>query len=252
MTRPSLSSLLLSCILLGVSLSNVVGESTMVAPSARSPPEEVSTAAEDYHVVESTPPMSSMQGKIQSASRVLKRVVEINQRLESSSRVVPSYAHDSAWLEETRSHPNVISQASLEPRRIPFALERVVQRSIFHEEPSQGVDGLEDYLASLVRKLHVSEMELILALLYLDRSISVDTPRTSLPCPFVTPSTLRRLVCTSVLVALESCRGSVDLSPLEEKREKLLERMVWMKQALGDQGRIVTPQQMDVWDRCLQ
>jgi hypothetical protein len=105
------------------------------------------------------------------------------------------------------------------------------------------------------------DTELALAMLYLDRACSVETPRSArvAPCPFVTPRTTHRLVLTALLVAHEAIHG-VAVSKLIADKQSLwdtlgipthsLQQMVdWLTAALGHQGSIVTPLQLQEWMR---
>lgn len=102
-----------------------------------------------------------------------------------------------------------------------------------------------------------SSLELAMAMIYLDRACSVETPRSqkgTLPsCPFLAPRTIHRLCLTALIVATQAVRGT----PLEQQYVKLeslgiplqqLQQMVdWMTQALGDLGFFLAPDQMRDW-----
>jgi hypothetical protein len=106
-------------------------------------------------------------------------------------------------------------------------------------------------------------LELALAMIYMDRACSVETPRSNglAACPFCTPRTVHRLTLTSVLVAIESTRGNDASEKLYPKvsaslgiPEDQLRHMVdWMLGSLGDPGFFVDSFQMqeftETWER---
>ena len=112
-------------------------------------------------------------------------------------------------------------------------------------------------LLGLNDKSYSDGVEIPLAMIYLDRACSVETPRSSgVPsCPFCTPRTVHRLSLVALLVAAQAVHGGM----IEEYYDKLqslgiplsqLEEMVdWMKGALGDPGLLVTVGQMKQWSQ---
>jgi hypothetical protein len=112
-------------------------------------------------------------------------------------------------------------------------------------------------LLGVSNKAHSDGVEIPLAMIYLDRACSVETPRTTSggvpPCPFCTPRTVHRLSLVALLIATQAVHGGT----IEEYYEKLqslgiplsqLEEMLeWMKRALGDPGLLVTVGQMKEW-----
>jgi len=106
-----------------------------------------------------------------------------------------------------------------------------------------------------------SSLELTMAMIYMDRACSFETPRSNglPPCPFCTPRTVHRLCLTALLVATSAVRGTDNHSFLEHhfKNGSLqslgiplqqLQQMVdWMTGALGDLGFFLTPNQMRDW-----
>jgi len=106
-----------------------------------------------------------------------------------------------------------------------------------------------------------SNIELLLAMIYLDRACSVETPRTqsSVPaCPFVQPRTVHRLGLAALVVAKQAVCGTTSSTNalVDKLSEKLgipqlqLQQMVdWMVQALGDDGLYVGTNQLLGWTK---
>jgi hypothetical protein len=117
------------------------------------------------------------------------------------------------------------------------------------------------YLELIVELLDISPdggVEIPLAMIYLDRACSVETPRSNSvpPCPFCTPRTVHRLSLASMLLATQAVKGlsEPEMQVLYKKFSSLgipevqLQQMVeWMRGALGDTGLMVTVSQMKVW-----
>ena len=160
--------------------------------------------------------------------------------------------------------------------RIPLVGVEDPTVSIFHAPNSRGANerhslrwesDFKEYLARLVEVLAPqsakelqpsgAELELSLAMIYLDRATSLETPRAAgvPPCPFATPRTSKRLALTAVLLAVSSVRGIEDLTHFYAKIETAFgippsdcHKMVgWMRAALGDAGIFVTPADMREW-----
>jgi hypothetical protein len=146
--------------------------------------------------------------------------------------------------------------------RIPALAQTEQASSLFHaQQPIASRRGTErwgpnlvEYLTSLKDSLELGDLELSLALIYLDRASSATTLRSSTvpPLPFCTPKTVHRLVLTALIVSTQAIHGTT----LEELYSKLepdvsfvqLQHMVeWMKHALGDAGVFVSPEQMRDW-----
>jgi hypothetical protein len=142
--------------------------------------------------------------------------------------------------------------------------------SIFHAQtPRSRARGearwgpdLETFLRRLVNVVLKSEssdpeLELTLAMIYLDRACSVETPRSVAQCPFCTPRTVHRLALTAMLVAVAAVRGISDMAPIYGKVEAAFgisaatcqSMMEWMSAALGEAGIFVTPDEMREWKR---
>lgn len=124
-------------------------------------------------------------------------------------------------------------------------------------------DGVRSWGPDLLPYLeHISDVlgmdhdgiEIVLAMIYLDRACSVETPRSNgvPPCPFCSPRTVHRLGLAALVVAHHAVRGSV---PHEDPVAKLadslgipllqLRHMVeWMVAALGDDGTYVDVAEM--------
>lgn len=121
---------------------------------------------------------------------------------------------------------------------------------------------LELYLSYLVQAFGLSDdngnpsftsLALNLALVYLDRSSSVETPRSNgaSPCPFVTPRTVHRLLLASLAVAAHVVTGQsirvlhAQVGPtLGVPYEQFVDLVAHMLAALGDLKTFVTPQQL--------
>ena len=144
--------------------------------------------------------------------------------------------HAKAPREQKKSKQTRRGVARYGPELLPF-LEHVVD------------------LLGLNNKSYSDGVEIPLAMIYLDRACSVETPRSSgvPPCPFCTPRTVHRLSLVALLVAAQAVHGGM----IDEYYDKLqslgiplsqLEEMVdWMKGALGDPGLLVTVGQMKQW-----
>jgi hypothetical protein len=107
----------------------------------------------------------------------------------------------------------------------------------------------------------VASLERTLAMIYLDRACSVDTPRSFLyskRLPFCTPRTVHGLTLAAVLLAVNAVRGdSVDMNVIYARaqqtfgisRETCLTMEQEMRSALGDSGIYVTPDELLRWKR---
>jgi hypothetical protein len=101
---------------------------------------------------------------------------------------------------------------------------------------------------------------LTLALLYVDRAASVETPRSNgyRPTPYLTPRTTHRLLLAALLLAAQASAATahggrgMDVAALYARAseavgvsaEHVHEMIVWMKGALGDPGWFVAPDQL--------
>jgi hypothetical protein len=116
------------------------------------------------------------------------------------------------------------------------------------------------YLEHIVELLGISAegVEIPLAMIYLDRACSVETPRSNgvPPCPFCIPRTVHRLTLASMLLATQAVKGisEQEMTSLYEKVSSLgvpgnqLQQMVeWMRGALGNAGLAVSTPQMREW-----
>ncbi|KAL3921572.1 MAG: hypothetical protein SGILL_002677, partial [Bacillariaceae sp.] len=128
---------------------------------------------------------------------------------------------------------------------------------------------LEEMLQSAVSSLQLTEerVEIPLAIIYLDRASSAETPRGNdvVACPFCTPRTVHRLFVASLWLALEAVQGSAGVQQMrnamfptsndnasssflmEITEEELREMVAWMRSALGVNGLMVTVDEMKVW-----
>jgi hypothetical protein len=127
---------------------------------------------------------------------------------------------------------------------------------------------LDKYLQHLVELLEIApekddvagqarfQLILTLAMVYLDRACSVETPRSngSPPLPFCTPRTVHRLSLAALLVSVHAITKRSVEELLQQCTDSLgipvaaLQHMVdWMRASLGDPGVVVTPHHMVQW-----
>lgn len=138
------------------------------------------------------------------------------------------------------------------------------------EEDTKGASHwgpeLLPYLVHIVDLLGIDKdgIEICLAMIYLDRACSVETPRSNgVPsCPFCSPRTVHRLSLAALLVSMEAVRGQPQQfhTTTDDYMTRLsqslgiplfqLQQMVdWMRAALGDEGLFVTLEEMKRWSR---
>ncbi|GAX14609.1 hypothetical protein FisN_6Lh391 [Fistulifera solaris] len=119
---------------------------------------------------------------------------------------------------------------------------------------------LSQYLHTLVSVVGsdsedtMSSTELALAMIFMDRACSVETPRSDghSPCPYCMPRTVHRLLVASVLIAVESNRGTSISEQLRTQmckvlgipNNELVQMVDWVRGALGDQGTFVSSEQL--------
>lgn len=144
--------------------------------------------------------------------------------------------------------------------RIPKTLPPS-QLTVFHAKsprPSQHGSArwgpaLPAYLQHLAGLLSVDSRLWSLAMVYLDRASSAETPRSNgcLSVPFVTPRTVHRLVLAAAIVAVQATSGKSleqilpKLASLGMAEDQLRAMVEWMHSALGDPGWMVSPDQME-------
>jgi len=118
---------------------------------------------------------------------------------------------------------------------------------------------LSEFLYQLADALRIQRAPVILplAMMYLDRACSEETPRhnaSSLPpCPYVTPRTVHRLVATAIVIAMKQVNGGatkeywekIESLLLDISFEEFQQSLYWMTGATGDIGLYV--QQNDVF-----
>lgn len=222
------------------------------------------------------PPASALAINVEEIALALRWTGEMNRRLYFASRNQPGV--QTILREEEQWAPK-----SLDPFRGGQAsVYRIAPGpntpardtlSVFHaKHPSNDKNGarrwgpdLSQYLQTLVAILshgedkasrkEVSSMELTLAMMYMDRACSVETPRSDghSPCPYCTPRTVHRLTVAALLVAIESERGPHGSESLHQKVSDALripqlelEQMIdWLRGALGDQGTHVATEQLE-------
>lgn len=140
------------------------------------------------------------------------------------------------------------------PRKEPSNTQKAEQRGVARWGPE-----LLPYLEHVVELLDISDgVEIPLAMIYMDRSCSVETQRSNgiMACPFCSPRTVHRLSLASLLLATQAVKGLSDEEMVHQydKVSSLgipvsqLEQMVdWMRGALGDAALMVTVEQMKDW-----
>lgn len=230
------------------------GGSTMVAP----PPEE--------SLQPKPPALPSMN--MEHVSLSLRYTCEMNRRLQEATHLNPSihdqYEKEPDNVMNTRGgvqiHPSQFWQP---PIRAPEVEDTQEQLTLFHAKSPRagkttvrrganrwGPDLLK-YLEHVTRLLNVHDNPLVLslAILYLDRASSVETPRSNgaPACPYVSPRTVHRLVLVSLLIATKAVYPSLDLdvSSLGIPPMQLQHMENWMREALGDEHLYVQPEQLE-------
>lgn len=203
-------------------------------------------------------------------SLAMESTAEMNQRLElgvsSSGQEVEHLLQEHYPFEQEQQLNN-----EDRPRGYKIHMHRphTVRETIFHGKAlgssQQGINEysptMEDFVGQLLDLLisikgsntHSDhELELSLAMIYLDRASSIETSRNVPRCPFVTPRTVHRLLLTAILLAVAVVRNVNDLSETYHKIEGAFgissfhcyQMVKWMRAALGDSGIFVTPDDM--------
>lgn len=230
--------------------------------------------AEESSPVMSEPKLPSMNLKHISLS--LRYACEMNRRLQEASHLKPSI-HDRDY------QPEDIARSSSDPLQMSGGGQMVhihptqtwqqpiraseereaEQLTIFHAKTPRQTQSkvlrgasrwgpdLETYIEHVTKalKVHDNPLVLSLAILYLDRASSVETPRSNgaLACPYVSPRTVHRLMLVSLIIATKAVYHTVDLTSITSLgiSEMQLEHMEnWMRLALGDQGLYVQSEQL--------
>merc|ERR1712087_919900 len=133
--------------------------------------------------------------------------------------------------------------------------------TLFHAKAKFGARSwgpdLLPYLKHITEILQIQDnLELVLAMVYLDRACSVETPRSNgiAHLPFLQPRTVHRLGLAALVVAKTATSGTQ--TKIEELSETLgipkaqLEQMVeWMVGALGDEGLYVGLEDLKAWSK---
>jgi hypothetical protein len=234
--------------------------------------------------VMSQPKLPSMDLKHISLS--LRYTCEMNRRLQEASYLKPSI-HDrdyyTADVERNPPDPLKMSRGGQMVHIHPSQMwqqpiresdeDATEQLTLFHAKTPREGKGktirrgasrwgpdLLLYLEHVTKALKVQDNPLVLslAIMYLDRASSVETPRSNgaPACPFVSPRTVHRLILVSLIIATKAVHPNVDLSNIASLgiSEVQLEQMEnWMRQALGDQCLYVMPEQLQEffgsWER---
>ena len=138
----------------------------------------------------------------------------------------------------------------------------VTTNLVFRVESNRWGPSLEAYVDHICHALHLTPgaaPELSLALMYLDRATSAETPRSNgvPPVPFLQPRTVHRLVLAALLLATQTTQG-YPLPVLMERveslgipPEQLSQMLQWMHGALGDPGYFVTLYSIQHWHQVL-
>jgi hypothetical protein len=119
---------------------------------------------------------------------------------------------------------------------------------------------LTTYIRHIQTRLELSSLDLILAMIYLDRACSVETPRSdgSPSLPFCSPRTLHRSILAALIVTKQAnydrSKWSLEnihsqLQSLGIPMEQMQEMVYWTRRALGDAGLFVSSDQMSTWER---
>lgn len=177
----------------------------------------------------------------------------------------PIQASSGRFLEEEElSLFHAKSKSRSEPQRSAAAaaaadeFESVKNDDDDDDEDAKGVDhwgpDLLPYLEHIVELLGIDKngIEICLAMIYLDRACTVETPRSNgVPsCPFCAPRTVHRLSLAALLVALGAvrgapqqqrcCDGDAAFARLSQSLGmplfQLQQMLDWMRGALGDEG----------------
>ena len=113
-------------------------------------------------------------------------------------------------------------------------------------------------------------LEIIVAMIYIDRACSVETPRSNgVPSlPYCTPRTVHRLSLAALVISNQAVRGKpehIDIGEDEEmyvrlslslgiplQQLEIKEMVQWMRSALGDNRLFVTSEEITAWSRSLE
>ncbi|CAB9506379.1 expressed unknown protein [Seminavis robusta] len=180
--------------------------------------------------------------KTQHVVKALRRTAFLNDRLLYNSR------HN-----HRQSNVMATGWGMPKPHNIP-RIETPPHKTVFHHANTNTRDiSLKDLVSTLLQTVnddHEKSIVLSLAMIYLDRATSVETPRSNgiPPCPFCTSDTVHCILMTAMLMALRVVQGHTldDTTTVEESllerlppqvkvdRDSLKDMMAWMEAALGD------------------
>jgi hypothetical protein len=240
----------------------------------------VKSPEEDSSLMSQQPQLPKM--KLEHVSLSLRYTCEMNRRLQEAADLKPSI-HDQYDVPAERNASDPLSSLSrggqmvqIHPSQYwqpPIRETEDVeeQLTLFHAKSPRegnkvrrgasrwGPDMLL-YLEHVTKALKVQDNPLVLslAILYLDRACSVETPRSNgaPACPYVTPRTVHRLLLVSLIIATKAVYPAVDLSEIASlgiSAMQLDQMEHWMRAALGDQGLYVMPEQLQEffghWER---
>ena len=250
-------------LLLESSLARPFGvSSSFGSPSRRTPPASIlplrggaiEVDEEDAHM----PPRISAQ----DMAIALRWTGEVNRRLQEGTR--SSYSEVSTRLvppihEEGR---HAMRGGESAPASLPLTLFHAKSSRPNGNGASRWGPDLEAYVAHICVQLNLPQdasAELSLALMYLDRASSAETPRSNgvPPVPFLQPRTVHRVVLAALLLAAHTTQGW-PLPVLMERVESLgvppdhlAQMLQWMHGALGDPGYFVADYSIQAWRNVL-
>jgi hypothetical protein len=195
----------------------------------------------------------------------LRYTCEVNRRLQQASRLEPSI-HDHVVSTDANNHflsPRG-GQVQIHPSQcwqrpiLAKAPSTTESLTIFHaKSPRPAKAGtlrwgpdLEHFLAYLMEAWNVENVDLVLALamVYLDRASSVETPRSVPPCPYLVPRTVHRLVLTALGLAVQAVSSrklwNHEIRGLGLTEQEFGYLQEWMREALGPQGSHVSTDEL--------
>lgn len=149
----------------------------------------------------------------------LRSTCEVNRRLcQGTNGATCAGGHDDVrvWSDDVHVHPDRLWFRPVGPG--DYDAEQDEETTVFHEDDDGGasVQNLSTLLRRLRARLDCPPVAFALALVYLDRACSAETPRAygGGPCPHVTGRTVRRLAAAAVVVAARAASSSADGPPV--------------------------------------
>eukprot|EP00977_Amphora_coffeiformis_P001928 scaffold370_cov176-Amphora_coffeaeformis.AAC.5 len=188
----------------------------------------------------------------QDMAIALRWTGEVNRRLqegtryeEVSTRLVPPL-HDDMRGGESAPAPS------------PLTLFHATSPRPNGNGSSRWGPDLEAYVENICRQLNLppdASAELSLALMYLDRASSAETPRSNgvPPVPYLQPRTVHRVVLAALLLAVHTTQGwplpvlMERVESLGVRPDQLAQILQWMHGALGDPGYFIADYSIQAW-----